>query len=83
METIAKLIGEIDSLLAENAYMRERLKAVESQTGPSRPNRRKLTELEVRDIRAAYRGGMSQSDLANNYGVNPATISRTVRGLYH
>ncbi|WP_308205922.1 hypothetical protein, partial [Mycolicibacterium gadium] len=48
-----------------------------------RANRQKLTEQEVKDIRAAYRGGMKQKDLAANYGVNPATISRTVRGLYH
>ncbi|BBX09443.1 hypothetical protein [Mycolicibacterium aichiense] len=52
-------------------------------TGPDRANRQKLTEQEVKDIRAAYRGGMKQKDLAANYGVNPATISRTVRGLYH
>lgn len=51
--------------------------------GPKRPNRKKLTEVEVKDIRAAHRGGMSQKALAKNYGVNPATISRTVRGIYH
>jgi uncharacterized protein YjcR len=56
---------------------------VDNPTGPDRPNRRKLTERDVRDIRAAYRGGMRQSDLADNYGVNPATVSRIVRGIYH
>ncbi|UJD20882.1 helix-turn-helix DNA binding domain protein [Mycobacterium phage Zimmer] len=52
-------------------------------TGPDRPNRKKLTAQEVKDIRQAFRGGMKQRDLARNYGVNPATISRTVRGVYH
>lgn len=54
-----------------------------AESGPSRPNRHKLTEHEVQDIRAAHRGGMKQRDLALNYGVNPATISRIVRGVYH
>lgn len=54
-----------------------------AKTGPSRPNRKKLTEQEVRDIRDAYYGGARQKDLAEKFGVNPATISRTVRGVYH
>ena len=57
--------------------------AQQSEKGPNRPNRKKLTPLEVKDIRIAFRGGMKQKDLADNYGVNPATISRTVRGIYH
>lgn len=52
-------------------------------TGPDRPNRKKLTRREVSDIRAAHRGGMSQSDLARSYELNPATVSRLVRGIYH
>ncbi|ADB93742.1 HTH DNA binding protein [Mycobacterium phage RedRock] len=55
----------------------------EPPKGPSRPNRKKLTDQEVRDIRDAYFGGARQKDLAGKYGVNPATISRTVRGVYH
>lgn len=54
-----------------------------SPTGSSRPNRPKLTPREVHSIRAAYIGGMKQSDLAKSYEVNPATISRLVRGVYH
>ncbi|AWN05813.1 hypothetical protein SEA_PRIAMO_50 [Mycobacterium phage Priamo] len=56
---------------------------VQPERGPKRPNRKKLTAQEVRDIRDAYYGGASQKQLASNYGVNPATISRTVRGIYH
>jgi uncharacterized coiled-coil DUF342 family protein len=59
------------------------LAQVQPETGPSRPNRKKLTDSEVKDIRQAYQGGMRQKDLASNYGVNPATISRLVRGIYH
>ncbi|AYD87073.1 HTH DNA binding protein [Mycobacterium phage NicoleTera] len=55
----------------------------EPPRGPTRPNRKKLTEQEVRDIRDAYYGGARQKDLAAKFGVNPATISRTVRGVYH
>ncbi|AMO44014.1 HTH DNA binding protein [Mycobacterium phage Bactobuster] len=54
-----------------------------AKTGPSRPNRKKLTEADAKDIRNAFYGGAKQKDLARNYGVNPATISRVVRGIYH
>lgn len=66
-----------------NDLFAKALAQVKPETGPNRPNRKKLTEREVEDIRQAYRGGMKQKDLARNYGVNPATISRLVRGLYH
>ncbi|AGT14298.1 HTH DNA binding protein [Mycobacterium phage Adzzy] len=68
---------------SQNELFGKAFAQVKPETGPSRPNRRKLTEREVRDIREAYRGGMKQKDLASNYDVNPATISRTVRGIYH
>ncbi|AIS73809.1 HTH DNA binding protein [Mycobacterium phage SnapTap] len=55
----------------------------EPPKGPSRPNRKKLSRQDAKDIRDAYYGGAKQKDLARNYGVNPATISRLVRGLYH
>lgn len=79
-ETISKVIAEIDSLISENQYLRERVAKLEAKP---QDNRRKLTDREVLDIRAAYRGGMRQKDLADNYGVNPATVSRIVRGFYH
>ncbi|APC43195.1 HTH DNA binding domain protein [Mycobacterium phage Jaan] len=53
------------------------------KTGASRPNRKKLTKQDAKDIRDAFYGGAKQKDLARNYGVNPATISRVVRGIYH
>ena len=80
MQTIAQFILELDSLIMENRVLKKELESLEAQTFDNRP---KLTDREVRDIRAAYKGGMRQKDLAENYGVNPATISRTVRGIYH
>ncbi|AMS01037.1 hypothetical protein SEA_ARCHERNM_43 [Mycobacterium phage ArcherNM] len=67
----------------QNELFGEALATVKCRTGPSRPNRKKLTDREVRDIRDAYYGGARQKELAEKYGVNPATISRTVRGVYH
>ncbi|AER48756.1 HTH DNA binding protein [Mycobacterium phage Alma] len=52
-------------------------------TGATRPNRPKLTAQDAKDIRAARAGGAKQADLARNYGVNPATISRIVNRVYH
>ena len=80
MQTIAQFILELDSLIMENRVLKKELESLEAPTFDNRP---KLTDREVRDIRAAYKGGMKQKDLAENYGVNPATISRTVRGIYH
>lgn len=79
-DALSQIFQELDEILEERARLRKRVAELESKP---LDNRRKLTEREVRDIRDAYRGGMRQKDLAENYGVNPATISRTVRGLYH
>lgn len=95
--TIEHLLNENRLLLNSNESLRAQLDTArrsfgegfikgdifKNLQGPSRPNRHKLSEVEVKDIRAAHRGGMKQKDLARNYGVNPATISRTVRGIYH
>lgn len=80
MKTLSAVLAEIDDLLKELDYYKAKVHELQSKSFNNRP---KLTEREVEDIRAAHRAGMSQIDLANNYGVNPATISRTVRGLYH
>lgn len=80
MSVLKELVLELDSILEERDRLRQRVADLEA-----RPldNRHKLTQHEVQDIRAAHRGGMKQKDLAINYGVNPATISRIVRGVYH
>lgn len=80
-----QLGGRLSAAHSVNQDLRNQLEVekLDRSTGPDRPNRKKLTEQEARDIRKAFRGGMKQKDLASNYGVNPATISRIVRGIYH
>ena len=78
--TITSFVSQLQALLDENARLRARVHELESKP---LDNKRKLTEREVKDIRAAHRGGMKQRDLADAYGVNPATVSRIVRGIYH
>lgn len=83
-----RILNELDDLTQYSEWAQQRIADLELQlqaaeSGPARPNRHKLTDHEVQDIRAAHRGGMKQKDLALNYGVNPATISRIVRGVYH
>lgn len=47
-------------------------------------NRKKLTRGEVFRIRLLWnKGGWSQAALADAFDVNPATVSRIVRGIYH
>jgi DNA-binding MarR family transcriptional regulator len=49
-----------------------------------RANAKKLTLGEVSRIRGLWRTlSMSQRAIADAFDVNPATISRTVRGVYH
>jgi hypothetical protein len=54
-----------------------------TQTGEARPNRKKLLPSEVAQIRNMKRAGYRQSQLAEMFDVNPATISRIVRKVYH
>ncbi|AHG23829.1 HTH DNA binding protein [Mycobacterium phage EagleEye] len=79
--TIGKLQSQLDTARRTfgEAFVRGHL----SPVGSKRPNRPKLSERDAKDIRQAYQGGMKQAELARNYGVNPATISRLVRGIYH
>lgn len=77
---LADFVAELVALTEHNAALKARVEELEQK---QHDNQSKLTKHEVQDIRAAYQGGMSQSDLAAAYGVNPATISRTVRGIYH
>ena len=46
-------------------------------------NTKKLSAQDVREMRAAYKRGTSQVDISRQYGVNSATVSRIVRGIYH
>lgn len=79
-KSVVEFVREIDALLTENAALKARVSELEARSLDNRP---KLSDQDVKDIRSAYRSGMTQSDLAESYGLNPATISRTVRGIYH
>jgi ribosome-binding protein aMBF1 (putative translation factor) len=47
-------------------------------------NRKKLSKSEVDRMRRLYEhANWSQAALADAFDVNPATVSRTVRGIYH
>lgn len=46
-------------------------------------NRKKLSPGDVREIRTRHRKGETQSSIADAFSINPATVSRIVRGDYH
>ena len=69
-----------DAHLAIARFIQEQ----ERQAPPTTPNnRKKLTHKEVRTIREMYRDGYTQRELAVIYDVNPATVSRIIRKVYH
>lgn len=62
-----------ESLIKENRQLRAKT-----------DNRKKLGTIEVQQIRKLYASGLySQAEIADDYGVNPATVSRIVNGTYH
>ena len=46
-------------------------------------NRKKLGPEEVQGIRTLKRLGWTNKSIAETYDVNPATVSRIIRGIYH
>lgn len=47
-------------------------------------NRKKLRPSDVRSLRRDWdSGSFTQTELASDYQVNRATVSRIVRGIYH
>ena len=42
----------------------------------------KVTADQVREMRRLWADGWKQSDLGARYGINPATVSRIVRGIW-
>ncbi|WP_030095330.1 helix-turn-helix domain-containing protein [Mycobacteroides chelonae] len=70
---------ELTELKAENARLRGELDALKKPN-----NRKKLTVGEVNFIRLMYRNrGFNQREIADIYDINPATVSRIVRRIYH
>lgn len=73
------IAAAIEALMDEN----DRLKREIEQLKETRNNQKKLTDREVSDIRAIKRSGLSNRDIADIYDLNPSTVSRIVRGIYH
>ncbi|AIK69082.1 HTH DNA binding protein [Mycobacterium phage Trike] len=53
------------------------------QKGPNRPNAPKLSRRDAEHIRDLVRAGNSRREVARAYDINPATVSRIVRGTYY
>ena len=73
------IAAAIEALMDEN----DRLKREIEQLKETRNNQKKLTDREVSSIRAIKRSGLSNRDIADIYDLNPSTVSRIVRGIYH
>jgi DNA-binding MarR family transcriptional regulator len=70
---------EIDALIKERDELRKQLDVLQEPN-----NQKKLTDREVKEIRNLARtSDLTQREIADCYAVNPATVSRIVRGVYH
>lgn len=81
VEALGRLLWENEKLEGTVADLKARLD--EHAKGAHRPNRKKLTKREVETIHQLHRSGAKNVDIAYSFDVNPATISRIVRGLYY
>lgn len=77
---IKDLSVAFDQLQRENDALKRKTGAT---VGVQRPNRPKLTNREVADIRSLHRSGGTQAELADIFDVNRSTIYRTIKGVYH
>lgn len=59
------------------------LARAETAPAPKQDNRKKLSQREVQLARQMYRSGIGVVDIARSFDCHHATISRTVRGVYH
>jgi DNA-binding MarR family transcriptional regulator len=76
--TLHTFLKEIEDLIRERDELRQRLDTMQ------RENRRKLTAREVKEIRNLARAStLTQKEIADCYDVNPATVSRILKGVYH
>jgi DNA-binding NarL/FixJ family response regulator len=80
MKTVAEFVEGVNALIERNHALEARVKQLESQVPDNRP---KLTREDVSKIHELKRAGYKQSEIAEIFDVNPATVSRIVRGLYY
>ena len=80
MKNVADFIAGVTALVERNHELEARVAQLESQVPDNRP---KLTREDVSKIHELKRAGYKQSEIAEIFDVNPATISRIVRGIYY
>lgn len=68
----------VDDLIAENNRLNHTIREMQTRT-----NVKKLDARDAAHIRDLKRAGYSQKEIAESFDLNPATVSRIVRGLYH
>ncbi len=79
-ENLLKLITEIDELIKERDQLRQQVDDLQNHGR----NRKKLSGREVKEIRNLARASdLTQREIADCYDINPATVSRIIRGVYH
>ena len=79
-EKIGSLMADLWEARLEVRQLRDENELLRGMTD----NRKRLRPVDVKQIRFLYQhGGMSQRDLADFYQVSTATVSRTVRRIYH
>lgn len=76
---IGELIAELHVTKTRAALLEEENEGLRAKTD----NRKKLSPRDVFQIRKLHGNGMSQREIADHYVVNPATVSRVVRGVYY
>lgn len=70
----------VQELINENDRLRRQIAAGSTSTGSNKP---KLSKSEVKIMKDLKRLGSTNIELATAFDVNPATVSRIVRGFYH
>ncbi|ALA06484.1 helix-turn-helix DNA binding domain protein [Rhodococcus phage WC1] len=80
IEKYEEALDSLDMLHNENNLLKAEIRQLKAKFD----NRPKLSPQDVRDIRLAHkRKEASTAELADMFGVNRATIYRTVIGAYH
>lgn len=76
----AQISQQVDALIEENALLRRQIAAGSTSSASNKP---KLTRREVSLMKQLKRVGSTNAELAAAFGVNPSTVSRTIRGIYN
>lgn len=85
MNVLIDVIGELQAKLDEARHAAIEAEAELSLLRRYADNRKKLSALDVRQIRRMTRpvGPMTQRETADQFRINRGTVSRIVTGSYH